>query len=41
MDIDYEQIARELAIETIHKKNVKDNVTIIIVGLSRGIKLNN
>ena len=36
MEYDLAKVARDLATEVIYGKRVKDNVTVIIVGLNRG-----
>ncbi len=40
MDQDLSKVAREIANESIYSKHVRDNVTVIIIGLNRGVKLN-
>ena len=36
MEYELEKAAREIANEVIYSKRVKDNVTVILVGLNRG-----
>ena len=37
-DQDLGKIAREIVNETIYGKNVKDNVTVILIALNRGVE---
>jgi serine/threonine protein phosphatase PrpC len=37
-DQDLGKIAKEIVNETIYGKNVKDNVTVILIALNRGVE---
>jgi len=38
MEQDSRKVAKEIIAEAIHKRNVRDNVTAMIIQLNRGIK---
>jgi len=40
MEQDCHKVAKEIANDAIYVRHVRDNVTVIIIALNRGVKLN-